>query len=168
MRIKRMGDYTVVILDNKDYFFIDSEDERFLYDASWYIGRNGYVTGRINGKLIYFHRYILGVTNKKNQIDHKNRNKIDNRKNNLRICTNIDNARNRNIQSNNTSGFIGVSFDITRNKWAAYFKEIGIKKFLGRFENMDDAIKARLLAEKQNYGDFAPQSHLFKKYKIKG
>lgn len=62
------------------------------------------------------------------------------------------NAINKGRQSNNTSGHVGVSWDKSRNKWESHIKLNNNKKHLGRFDNIDDAIEARLKAELKYFG----------------
>jgi hypothetical protein len=73
---------------------------------------------------------------------------------------------NRSLHKNNTSGIMGVYFNKKRDKWVsrinAYRKHIN----LGEFKDKEDAIKARLKAEKEYFGEFAPQKDLFKEYNI--
>ena len=67
---------------------------------------------------------------------------------------------------NTNSGVNGVYFDKGKNKWVAYIQYVGKRYFLGRYSDKNDAIIARLCAEKKYYGDSAPQSYLFNKYNI--
>jgi hypothetical protein len=73
--------------------------------------------------------------------DHINGNKLDNRRVNLRICTNAQNMMNRGRQSNNSSGFRGVAWHKQRKKWRAFIKINGKQKSLGLYENINDAVK---------------------------
>ena len=93
-------------------------------------------------------------------VDHKNRKRYDNRKNNLRCCSYAENNRNRGLRSTNSSGVIGVSFDKRRKKWTASITFNSRKIFIGRFENKEDAIMARLKKEIELFGEFAPQQAL--------
>ena len=68
--------------------------------------------------------------------------------------------------TNNSSGVNGVYFDKSKNKWASYIAYDGNRYFLGRYSDKNDAIISRLFAEKEHYGDCAPQSYLFDEYKI--
>lgn len=70
------------------------------------------------------------------------------------------------LSVNTASGVHGVCWDKSKNKWAANIKYGGQRYFLGRYSDKNDAILARLLAEKKYYGDLAPQSSLFDKYNI--
>lgn len=99
-------------------------------------------------------------------IDHINRDKLDNRLSNLRYATTKENGYNCPLSRNNTSNVIGVSRRKDKNKWRAYITPDSKQISLGHFSNKDDAIKARLLAEKEIFGEFAPQRHLFGVYGI--
>jgi len=107
-----------------------------------------------NGKQILLHRFITGA-NKKDYVDHYNKDTLDNR-NNLRICTNQENRFNSCININNTSGVKGVSYDKCRNKWTASITYNGKKIYLGRHENIEDAKKTREEAELKYFGEFSP------------
>ena len=98
--------------------------------------------------------------------DHKNRNKLDNRKNNLVIITQKENNRNMPKRVTNTSGFIGVSWNNAAQKWTSQITVDGKNKYLGCFLNKSDAIIARLYAEYKFFGEYAPQRHLFEEYNI--
>lgn len=105
---------------------------------------------------------LLGFKN----YDHIDRNELNNLESNLRICTQQQNAMNRSIHKNNTSGFTGVNWDSNLNKWRV---QIGVDYntiYLGSFSNKTDAIVARLNAEVKYFGRFAPQKHLFEQYGI--
>lgn len=149
---------------NKEFYF-DLEDYDKIKDYCWYEGQlsRTYHTleARIDNKIIKMHQIIFNKN-----VDHKNRNALDNRKNNLRDCTVTENRRNSSIRTDNTSGYIGVSFDAKNNKWSASIGIDNKTKKLGRFNNKNDAIKARLNAEAKYFKEFAPQRHLFKEYEI--
>ena len=144
---------------------IDIEDVPYVEKYSWCERSRGYV-GRVqNGKIITLHR-ALTKAKKGEVVDHINKDKADNRKSNLRVCTQQYNLFNSSKKSNNVSGVTGVGFDEKSDKWRARicvdYKNIS----LGFYDEKSDAIKARLKAEKEHYGGFAPQKHLFEKYDI--
>ena len=78
----------------------------------------------------------------------------------------IQNNMNKSVRSDNTTGITGVRFDRQRMKWVAYLQTDKKIKYNKRFDNKEDAIRARLKAEKEYFGEFAPQRHLFKEYGI--
>ena len=85
------------------------------------------------------------------EIDHINRDVLDNRKTNLRFVTHSQNIINAKIQSNNKSGHKGVSWAKHMNKWRAQIKDNGKTKHLGYFLNIKDAIKIRKIKEQEYY-----------------
>jgi len=87
----------------------------------------------------------------KNEIDHINRNKLDNRIENLRWCSRRENNINKGIQSNNTSGVTGVYFHTTINKWRGSINIKKKKDIKKTFKKKEDAIKWRLEMEKKYY-----------------
>lgn len=89
------------------------------------------------------------------EIDHIDRNPLNNCPENLRVATRSCNAMNRSLQSNNKSGFKGVTFCKRTDSWMA---QIGIGRktlFLGRYKNIEDAVLARKVAEKKYHKEFA-------------
>ncbi len=88
-------------------------------------------------------------------IDHKNGNKIDNSESNLREVTSSENRMNARLRSDNASKVTGVYFRKDCNRWRAEITKDGVKKHLGLFDTKDDAIKSRLEAEKELFGEFS-------------
>lgn len=88
-------------------------------------------------------------------MDHINRNKLDNSRENLRHCTQQQNSWNNTRKKTNKSGCSGIYWDKTKMKWQAAITVNYKKKFLGYYKNKDDAINARLEAEKLYFGDHA-------------
>ncbi len=89
---------------------------------------------------IYLHRLVMGCKSKQ-EIDHIRRSTLDNRKSRLEEVTSSENSQNTGIQSNNTSGVRGVSWNKSKDKWECYIKVKGKKKFLGRFTDLEEAKK---------------------------
>lgn len=141
----------ILLYDNKGNevgrAIIDTEDLDKISNQKWCLDKNYYVK---NSSQKYLHRILLGETNL--YVDHINGNTLDNRKQNLRLCTNSENLQNRvNIPVNNTSGVIGVHFDKARNKWKVEIGINGKNKYIGRYDNLDEAIKERQNAKLQYY-----------------
>lgn len=88
-------------------------------------------------------------------VDHENLIRDDDRIRNIRPCTRSENQRNRSRQSNNTSGYKGVTWHRGLRKWAAQINVRGRKKFLGSFLTPSAAAKAYDEAAKVMHGTFA-------------
>ena len=100
--------------------------------------------------------------------DHINRNPLDNRKENLRPVTPTQNAQNNSLRYNSRSGIIGVNWHKRDEVWESHIGVNNKVLYLGRFNDKNDAILARLNAEIKYFGvEFAPQKHLFEQYGIK-
>ena len=88
------------------------------------------------------------------EVDHINKDKLDNRLNNLRVVEISVNRINTDMMKNNTSGVIGVTWDKSRNKWKASLN-INHKCYnLGRFNTLKEAKAAREEAERLYHNDF--------------
>lgn len=113
---------------------------------------------------LYHHGYIP-----ENQIDHIDRNKLNNKIENLREVSITCNRRNMGVFKNNTSGIPGVLFLNGRNKWCARIKVNGISIHLGNFTFKEDAIRARYNKELElNWNKCATDSEAYKYLKNKG
>lgn len=108
-----------------------------------------YLRVQIGDKKYYLHLIIwLWVTGHypeypKEEIDHINRNTIDNRFLNLRIVNRFENANNIGIRCDNFSGFKGVHYRAEQNRWIVQHKG----KHIGSYESFEDAKKAKIKAE---------------------
>jgi hypothetical protein len=100
------------------------------------------------------HRVIM-KTPEEMDTDHINHDQLDNRRENLRICTRSENKRNSVAYKTNTSGFKGVTFSRHTNKWQAQIKVGDLEKYLGYFSKLEAAAHAYDDAAKKYYGDFA-------------
>ena len=156
------NDYGIIWSHNTNqeiYFDLDRANEVLQY--GWSIGINGYPVAKIDNTLVTMHMF-LGYKHH----DHHNRNKLDNRKENLVKCTQQENSCNRSLASNKTSNVTGVSWHKNAHRWIARIRYNGENIYLGSFINKKDAIIARLEAEKQYFKEFAPQKNLYEKYNI--
>ena len=114
------------------------------------IGSRGYFVTRSFGKLYYNHRLIWLWVNgyfPETNIDHKNKDKIDNRIENLREVSHQCNIRNSGNRKDNTSGVKGVYWHARAKKWHAFIYLNGRNIYLGIFHDFDNAVCARLAGE---------------------
>lgn len=163
--IDEHGEYGIGYCSNTNSkFYFDMDDYEKIKDYHWHEhDMHGYhhLVARKNSKTI---RFCTAIGCK--YYDHIDRNPLNNRKHNLRLCTQHQNTMNNSIPKNNTSGFIGVIWNKKRNRWVAQITFDYKNHYLGQFKNKEDAIVARLKAEKEYFGEFAPQQHLYEQYGI--
>jgi len=144
----------VAIVDDEDYEYLN----QFKWTAGlmhniWYAVCHIHVNGK--DKTIYMHTVILG-TPKGMQSDHKNGDGLDNRRENLRICTHTQNLHNQRKQIGPTSSrFKGVSWNNKRRRWAAQISPYRQHIVLGFFNFEIDAAKAYNKAAIEHFGEFA-------------
>lgn len=132
--------YTILLLFHKEKItavLIDKEDVNKINKYSWRINEKGYVISDINKHKVRIHNLILNrdTSNPKIVCDHINRNKLDNRKNNLRIVSQKENNKNRILKK-------GLFYTKRKNKWQAYC--ISNKKMhsLGYYNTENEAKEA--------------------------
>ncbi|MDN5300927.1 MAG: hypothetical protein PWQ60_441 [Thermoanaerobacteraceae bacterium] len=138
---------TKIYLSNRPdtYTLIDTEDFEKIKEIRWYLWSDGYVYGHSYGRTIRLHRVILDVENQRGVIvDHVNRDKLDNRKVNLRIADQSVNAINSKMRRDNTSGFRGVYWNKQKQKFRAIAVINGIQIHLGLYNTPEEAYKAYL------------------------
>lgn len=136
-----------ILYKNGELFKIGKETSIGYIEKS-----NGYKRFTLNGKKYYYHRFIwelhFGNIPEGFEIDHINRDRLDNKIENLRLVSHQDNNKNKGLNTNNKSGFKGVCWDKRSQKWYSYIMIDGKHKYLGLFENIQDANSARLEANK--------------------
>lgn len=132
------------------FAIIDSADlplvENYKWCA-WWSGHNWYAR---SGRL-YLHRLIQGGR----EIDHKNGNGLDCRRDNLRPATHSQNLANRGKNQNNTSGMKGVIWCKYTRRWRAKIQVLGRHIHLGRFDTVTEAGEAYRHASKHHFGVFS-------------
>jgi len=155
-----MNDIFIVPLTNSDKIcLIDSDKAEEVMRHKWYLCSTGYIIckyyKKIRGKSISLVRFLISEVPINKDIDHTNRNKLDNRLCNLRIVTHSQNCFNSRKRNNASSKYKGVSFNAKSGNWEARigfnYKDI----YGGRFSSEKEAaLKANELYKK-HYGEFA-------------
>jgi hypothetical protein len=144
---------------------LDPEDAVWACQHRWGRDPNGYVRRRVyTGAYVRRHaghevlsRRIMGLqTGDPRRVDHINGDKLDNRRSNLRIATDAQNAPNQGSRGG-SSRHRGVTWDRARGKWMAYGTLNGRRKALGRFDSEDRAaeVAAAWRAEHMPYSQEA-------------
>ena len=138
-------------LSNGKYVTVDRDKIELLSKYRWcFDGRYAVTWKTINKKKtkIYMHRLLLDY-NGDLDIDHINRNKLDNRVCNLRVCKRSTNCINTDSRKDNTSGKKGVSYDKGAMLWHAYINILGKRINIGYFKKRNEAILARKSKESE-------------------
>ena len=112
-------------------------------------------SGRQRRKTSLFLHQLIMETPKGMVTDHINGDPLDNRKQNLRICTQAENVRNRRAGKNNTSGFKGVSWHKRTNSWHARIDHNKKPIHIGCFEDKEEAARAYDRKAIELHGEFA-------------
>lgn len=138
---------------------IDDDDAVLVGRYKWfamkhYSGKRWYASAKVNGKRVSLHRFLTGYP----MTDHKNGDSLDNRRENLRPCTNQQNQFNRNKQAG-SSRFKGVTFYKRDGIWLAQIQKTGPNgrknHRLGTFKTEEEAAAAYQAAATKLFGEFA-------------
>lgn len=149
-RYKFINNIGIGYTNNGEQFYFDLEDYDKIKDYCWHINKHGYVETQKNKKQILMHRFILNAPSNKD-VDHINRIRCYNLKNNLKIVTKKENNQNNTIYKNNTSGVTGVSFDSKTGLWKSYINING-ERIYGEFSNdINIAIRSRKQLEQKYF-----------------
>ncbi len=144
----------VAIVDDEDYHFLNqwkwtAHEDKYTF----YAIRKDYTNGKHNAVQISMHRLILGLTNRKQEAEHIDRNGLNNQRSNLRVATRSQNCSNRKLFKNSKSKLKGVSFH--NEKWRA---TICLNKkcyHIGYFKTKEDAALAYNKKAKELHGEFS-------------
>jgi hypothetical protein len=147
------NNYAECIMKDGKRFKIDLDDYEKIKKYTWHVNSENYIQTTVNNKTIKLHRFIMNPNNSE-YIDHINHDTLDNRKINLRKCSNSENLQNRGTPRNNTSGVKGVIWKKKNQIWEARITCNGKRIHLGCFTDLEEAKKVREKAEIQYFGEF--------------
>ncbi|MGA6117427.1 HNH endonuclease [Sphingobacterium anhuiense] len=155
----------IIKIKNGISVIVDDEDFDYLSQFKWFAKRdsNTYYVARnfirSDGKktTMRMHREITKAP-RNFQVDHIDRNGLNNQRSNLRLVTNAQNAQNTRAKRTSKSGVKGVSWDRTRKKWSVTICLNRKNIRIGRFNEFSDAVEARKEANKL-YHPFNTENH---------
>lgn len=138
-------------LSRGEVAIVDDENFEELSQSKWHCDKQGYA---VRGDHEYMHRIIMNAP-KGMTVDHINGDKLDNRRENLRLCEHAENMRNMKKHKDNKSGYKGVSWNKYHKRWVATigFNYEHIR--IGFFDNIHDAARAYNERAKELFGEFA-------------
>lgn len=141
-KIEVSGSNAFIVIKDKDKgiikVIIDRASVEKVKNYKWFLtgSSKGYIGTSVNKKTTLLHRLLLDLPNaRRPEVDHINRNPLDNRLSNLRLCTSSENKLNTGLSNRNTSGFKGVTYHKNGNVWQAQFSG----KYLGIFKDKEQA-----------------------------
>ncbi len=149
-----------ILLSKGKIAIIDEKDFKVVNKSKWCLSSTGYAITHIkgsgkNGKNMFMHRLIMGFPLGM-VVDHINGNVLDNRRENLRICSHRENIRNQKIQNIvKTSVYKGVHWRKDIRKWSAKIQVNGKQLVIGIFKEEQHAAMAYDIWAKENFGEFA-------------
>ena len=131
-----------LILVNESKVLYSSEDKNIVLHYKWRINHNGYCDTSIKGRKVLMHRLIMNCISNK-IVDHINGNKLDNRRENLRITDAVGNSQNKRKNIIGTSNYLGVSLNRQSGKYVSYIVKISQFNF---FKGKGISARRRILA----------------------
>jgi hypothetical protein len=147
------GCHTLVDDEDADlaplHWYATRDASSVTFYAKRNVRREGLWTTELLHKCIAERMGIVG------QVDHRDRNGLNNRRLNLRTATAVQQAANHGLQRNNTSGYKGVTLHKPSGRWQARIKVERKMRALGYFADPADAALAYDLAAMRYHGDFA-------------
>jgi len=154
-------DYIEIILNDRygnenGRAIIDKDDKWVLDKYTFFKFSTGYAVTKIDGKRYFLHNILINI-DEVGKVDHKDRNRLNCRRSNLRYCDKQLNSYNQSKRSDNTSGVTGVYWHSYYNKWKSTIQVNKKRIDLGMYDNIEKAKIARLDAEKKYFGEFSPQ-----------
>lgn len=164
MTISVYEDYAEIVINSETHgefkVKVDLDDVDKCKNYRWCVNKyksNKYDYGKYyiisSNHSLLLHRFIMNAE-KGMVVDHIDGDTMNNRKYNLRVCLHKENSRNSKHRKNNSSGYKGVSWFKRTNKWMAHIMVDKKHKTLGYFDNIEDAVNARRIAEKKYFGEY--------------
>jgi len=152
-----------LLLSQDKFTFVDDEDYEWLIQWKWHLHSSGYAArkdylGKVGDTYrcttVLMHRFIL-ETPIGLHTDHIDNNRLNNSRENLRICTNRQNSHNQSPIRKGSSKYKGVTWKNSNKKWCANIRVDGVQRHLGLFNTESEAAISYNIAARIYYKDFA-------------
>lgn len=136
------------VVDDKDYYELSKYKWHSLNGYAARRGKQG------ESRYVRMHRVVAEAEDGM-EVDHINGDPLDNRRENLRVCTHAENLKNRKLNKNNKSGYKGVRWHVKDKKWRAEIQTLGKNIFLGNYSSKEEAAIAYNEMAKKLFKSFA-------------
>lgn len=140
----------IAVVDDQD--FLEVAQYKWSFDGNYAVRRKRFPDGKL--RKVYLHREIMGSPAGM-EVDHINHFRLDCRRENMRVCTRSQNAKNGSKMPSNKSGYKGVHFSKQNRNWVAQISCNGKMKHLGSFKTAEDASRAYNTAALELHREFA-------------
>ncbi len=156
---RKVPAYRLIPLTKGKFAVIDAEDYDFLRTVMWHTKEGNatcYARGHVKGKHVNMHRVLMGAKDGE-VVDHIDHDGLNNRKDNLRVCSVAENNRNRRVgmRRKTSSKYKGVSWDKKSRKYVAYINHNRKKHLLGMYHDEIEAAMAYDRQASELFGQFA-------------
>lgn len=164
--IRIEGDLAFITLTKGYVATIDSNDAPKVIGNNWCAltspRRKAVYAVRVEQKdsiqrMIFMHRVIADAPDELH-VDHKDGNGLNNRRENVRTCTQAQNNINTGVRADNKSGYKGVFWETRSRRWRSEIRRNGRSKHLGYFQTAELAYEAYSKASLLLHGEFARES----------
>lgn len=128
---------------------VDESDYLVLSQFTWRLHTTGYACRSVDDVTVYLHQEVMGTPPEGKEVDHVSRNRLDNRRVNLRFVSSAENSQNRSVHRNNTSGSRGVHWVPRVQKWSARVRSGGRLMWSAYFPTLEAANTAVMEARQR-------------------
>jgi hypothetical protein len=141
------------------YVLVSSEDFERVSSYKWCLDSDGYAVGCMKKegggwKTFKMHRFIINAAPGE-LVDHKDGDRLNNTRSNLRICTHTENMRNRKKQPAKSSKYLGVCYQQKTGRWRVQFWVDKKQMSFGSYATEDEAGRVAMEKRKEYHGAFA-------------
>ena len=153
--------------EDGNVMLVSEYDLEQVLTYKWYLTRAGYpgTYGTVDGKIkfsrpLQLHQFLFPHAPHGHVIDHINRNKLDNRRDNLRVCTALQNSYNKSKPKNSTKRFKGVT-QVGGKKNPSFIASItkdGIKHEMKDIETEEQAARMYDIMAEELFGEYAAKN----------